>query len=219
MSWGDILTIVAVAFLSSFSHCYAMCGGFNLALMRLHSASKNPLFFSLAYHLMRVVGYVFLGAICGGLGSIFALNAKIQSLFLFILGIFMVLLALALAFRGKFLLFLEKNILFDAFFKGIMKKFLTLRGLKSVFILGLCNSFVPCGLVYFFLAGAMGRGSVGEGAFVMLIFGLSTLPALIFFVQFSHYLKQNFGRIFSYVSCILIMIYGLKLSLFSLFTF
>lgn len=219
MNFEDLLTIVAVAFLSSFSHCYAMCGGFNLAFMRLHSASKNPIFFSLAYHLMRVVAYVFWGVICGGLGSILALNAKIQSLFLFILGIFMVLLALALAFRGKFLFFLEKNILFDAFFKGIMKKFLTLKGLRSALILGFCNGFVPCGLVYFFLASAMSRGSVLEGAFVMLIFGLSTLPALIFFMQLSHCLKQNFGQIFSYVSCFLIMIYGLKLSLFSLFTF
>lgn len=214
MNFEDILAIVTVAFLSSFSHCYAMCGGFNLAFMRLCSSDKNPFFFSLSYHLMRVGAYVILGAICGAFGKILTFNSKFQNFSFFVLGIFMVILALALASRGKFLFFLEKNFLFDKFFKKIMKKFLASKGFKSILILGFCNGFVPCGLVYFFLASAMSQDNVLDGAFVMLIFGLSTLPALVFFTQLSSLLKERFSQIFSYISYILIAIYGLNLAFY-----
>ncbi|KQI24484.1 membrane protein, partial [Campylobacter coli CVM 41963] len=62
------------------------------------------------------------------------------------------------------------------------------KGVKSAMILGFANGFVPCGLVYFFLANAMSRQNVTESILVMLVFGLSTLPAMLFFVKISQYL-------------------------------
>lgn len=59
----------------------------------------------------------------------------------------------------------------------------------SFYGLGVLNGFLPCGLVYFFLASAAASGSALWGAVIMLIFGLSTVPALLglgFMVGFLH---------------------------------
>ncbi len=48
----------------------------------------------------------------------------------------------------------------------------------SFFILGMINGLLPCGLVYFFAVTATSTGSAFYGAFVMLLFGLSTIPTL-----------------------------------------
>jgi sulfite exporter TauE/SafE len=51
--------------------------------------------------------------------------------------------------------------------------------LSSVFVAGLVNGLLPCGLVYAYLALAASSGNVFAGTAVMALFGLGTLPALI----------------------------------------
>ncbi len=59
--------------------------------------------------------------------------------------------------------------------------------LGSFYILGLLNGLLPCGLVYFFAITAASTANILSGALVMLIFGLSTIPAMFslgFFIGF-----------------------------------
>ncbi|MCR2123766.1 sulfite exporter TauE/SafE family protein [Campylobacter upsaliensis] len=209
---SEIISIISIAFLSSFSHCYAMCGGFNLAFLKISSKAKNPFLLNLSYHLSRIFAYVLLGILCGIFGSLLAFNVKIQSFSFFVLGIFMNILGLVLFFKGQILNFLERNILWELFFSKLAKKALYFKGFKGALILGFCNGFVPCGLVYFFLASALSQSSLIDSTLIMLIFGLSTLPALLFFTYVSNYIKERFNRLFSALSSILIVGYGIYLA-------
>jgi sulfite exporter TauE/SafE len=51
--------------------------------------------------------------------------------------------------------------------------------LRSVFVGGVINGLLPCGLVYAYLALAAGAGSLLLGAATMLCFGLGTLPLMV----------------------------------------
>jgi sulfite exporter TauE/SafE len=47
-----------------------------------------------------------------------------------------------------------------------------------MFLIGILNGFLPCGLVYVALAGAIASGDAISGAAVMILFGLGTIPAM-----------------------------------------
>ena len=264
----DFLAVISVALLSSFSHCYAMCGGFNIAFLRLNSASndenvgvnsnensqntensslnsnsqnirnsslnsakisqnnknstnstpstkKTSIKFtlSLTYHIFRVFAYVLLGVIFGAFGNVLSFLNK--GIFFFVLGIFMVLLGLALNFRGQFLAFFENPFFFNLFAKKMWQR-LNFKGYKSAVVLGFCNGFVPCGLVYFYLAFAMSQDSLIQSAFIMLVFGVCTLPALLFFNEIFSLLQRAFGakfqNLWTKIAYFIIILYGIYLA-------
>lgn len=215
----DFFVIFSVAFLSSFGHCYAMCGGFTLVFMRLNSSHKHLFLLTFLYQLSRILAYIFLGILCGIFGNILAINAKIQSFSFFIIGIFMVILGCALIFRGSLLAFFENNIIIHSLFKFVMQKSMKFKGVKSALMLGFANGFVPCGLVYFFLTDALKRENILESMLIMLIFGISTLPAMLFFARLSQILNEFLKMIFNYMAYIIIIIYGLHISYIGFITF
>ena len=49
---------------------------------------------------------------------------------------------------------------------------------SAMFLIGIFNGFLPCGLVYVALAGAIASGDAITGAAVMILFGLGTVPAM-----------------------------------------
>ncbi|MBM0637450.1 sulfite exporter TauE/SafE family protein [Campylobacter sp. VicNov18] len=208
----DFLAIISVAFLSSFGHCYSMCGGFTLIFMNLNSKSKNLFLLTFIYHLFRIFAYIVLGIIFGVFGNILAINAKSQSLSFFILGIFMMVLGFALIFRGNMLSFIESNVFFNHFAKKIIKKATNFKGLKSAIFLGFSNGFVPCGLVYFFIASAMSKQNVFESIIIMMVFGVSTLPAMLFFLKISQFFNNFLKNFFNYASYSIIICYGIYLA-------
>jgi len=77
-------------------------------------------------------------------------------------------------------------------------------------LIGLLNGLLPCGFVYFFAITAASTGSSLYGALVMLIFGLSTIPALFSLGFFVSIFKQTKLRnIFLNLASILVIIYGI----------
>lgn len=154
----DLFAAASVAVLSSFTHCYAMCGGFNIAFWQLNRGSKCLLSLTLLYHFSRIAAYIALGVIFAAFGNV--LGFINRGFLLFLLGVFMVLLGFALIFRGKMLEILENQMLFKLFARRILGRF-SIRGVRGALILGFCNGFVPCGLVYFFIALSMSGGNFG----------------------------------------------------------
>lgn len=204
----ELLSIVSVAVLSSFSHCYAMCGGLNLAFLQAQKNSKSPFFLSLIYHSFRILCYVFLGGIFGLFGKILAFNALSSGILLFVLGLFMVLLGTLLLLGSKLISLFEFSALFR-FLTRILSK-IKPKGVKAAVLFGFANGFMPCGLVYFFLASAMSRNDTKEAMLIMLIFGLSTLPAMLFLSKAHEFLRNK--QIYSILSYLIIIAYGLYLS-------
>ena len=48
----------------------------------------------------------------------------------------------------------------------------------SSFFFGLLNGLLPCGMVYYALAGAFGTGTLTGSVYFMLLFGIGTLPMM-----------------------------------------
>ncbi|MFN5647982.1 MAG: sulfite exporter TauE/SafE family protein [Sphingobacteriales bacterium] len=61
----------------------------------------------------------------------------------------------------------------------------------SVYVFGLLNGLLPCGMVYMALAGAIATGDALKGAGFMFVFGLGTLPAMWSVSIFSGLIRQE----------------------------
>lgn len=178
----NIISIITIAFLGSFGHCIGMCGGIIIA----YSSTKIDSDWNkakqttahLLYSFGRVFTYVILGAMFGFLGGVAMFNNLANGSLLIIAGIFMILTGLSLSGKIKFLTLIEHSMSSSSWYKKIFRELLQTKTLFSFFVLGMLNGLLPCGLVYFFAVTAASTGSALYGAFVMLIFGLSTIPAL-----------------------------------------
>lgn len=170
-----------LAFLLSLTHCFFMCG----AVVFLLSKNTNKIQIYV-YNFFRILIYVILGLIAFSIGSFFT-SVFLQSLLYFLIGIFCVLIGIALIVRGKLLAFFENNFLYTkiiSLFNSIMR-----FKAKSV-IIGCANGLFPCGLVYFFIAKTMLAKNINEALIIIISFALATLPAMIFTSFLPKYLEK-----------------------------
>jgi sulfite exporter TauE/SafE len=186
----DLWTIASIAFLGAFGHCIGMCGGIVIAYSsaKINNKWSNLMqsFAHLSYSFGRITTYVMLGAIFGAIGGVVQFNGYATAALTIIAGLFMILAGLSLLGKLEFLTKLEHSFSQTKWYQEIFRQVLRSKSLYSFYILGLLNGLLPCGLVYFFAVTAASTGSPLWGALVMLIFGLSTIPALFslgFFTQ------------------------------------
>ena len=210
----DIISIVTIAFFGSFGHCLGMCGGIVIA----YSSSKIDESYSkvmqgvahLVYSLGRITTYVMLGAIFGAIGGVAKLNGYTMAVMTIVAGVFMILAGLSLLGKIKFLTKLEHSFSSSHFYQNTFRKVLRSRSLYSFYILGILNGFLPCGLVYFFAVTAASTGSPLWGAFVMLIFGLSTVPALFSLGYFTGlFTKSSFRQLMMKLASLVVILFGI----------
>jgi len=214
METVDILSIITIAFLGSFGHCIGMCGGIIIAYSGTKIDDKwskyTQAFSHLLYSAGRITTYVVLGALFGYLGGVAMFNNIANGTLLIVAGIFMILTALSLSGKIKFLTIIEHSISKSSWYGRTFKELLHTKSMTSFFILGMLNGLLPCGLVYFFTVTAASTGSALYGALVMLIFGLSTVPALFslgFFVGL--YKNGKFRTIMIKIASISVLLFGI----------
>ena len=163
-------------FISSL-HCVGMCGPIAMMLPIDQNNSFKKWSQIATYQLGRVVAYASLGLLFGVLGSGFFFAGFQQQLSILV-GIFMILIAIIP----------EKKLAHYNFSKPIYKLISTVKtqlGLqfknksyKSLFLIGLFNGYLPCGMVYVALFGAMAMNHVFLGSLYMILFGLGTIPLM-----------------------------------------
>lgn len=174
------------------AHCVGMCGPIALTIggvpvsgAGVTVAAAPRLRVTLARQLLystgRIATYVFLGATAGYAGlrlsAIGASLINVQRLFATLAGVAMVLVGLSI------LRLLPRRRrggangcgLAGSMFGGLMQA----GGGWGPMVAGLATGFLPCGLVYAFLAKAVAEGSVASGAATMFAFGLGTVPAMV----------------------------------------
>lgn len=159
-------------------HCAGMCGPIAIAIPLQHQSWFLRISGGLLYNFGRTITYGLLGAIFGLAGMGIALGGMQQWVSI-ILGAFMILAVLVprLGAIGKKVAGLS-----DAITGTLKKPFIKLfraRTFSSLFLIGLLNGFLPCGLVYVALAGALVMSHVYEGSLYMLFFGIGTIPMLL----------------------------------------
>jgi len=214
METVNLFTIVTIAFLGSFGHCIGMCGGIVVAYSSIKLSkdiSKTYQTFShLLYSMGRVTTYTTLGAVFGYLGGVITFSNKANAVLLFVTGFIMILAGLSLLGKIKFLTLIEHSFSSSTLYKNTFKKILNSNSLFSFYLLGMLNGLLPCGFVYFFAIAAASTANPFDGSIVMLIFGLSTIPAM-FGLGFLTSLASasNFRNLMISLSSIAVIIYGI----------
>ncbi len=61
-------------------------------------------------------------------------------------------------------------------------------------MIGILNGFLPCGLVYVALAGAIASGDAISGTAVMILFGIGTFPTMFAATLFGKFINLNIRR-------------------------
>jgi uncharacterized protein len=155
-------------------HCAGMCGPLALALP---GAGASGLAFHLgraAYNVGRVTSYALIGLVFGLVGRTLML-AGVQRWASLLAGA-VVLLALLPATRVGLGLPAIKSV---AWIKAGFASMLRHRSVSAMYLLGVLNGFLPCGLVYVAAAATLSLQSVASAAGYMVAFGVGTIPMML----------------------------------------
>ncbi|MEA2019191.1 MAG: sulfite exporter TauE/SafE family protein [Campylobacterota bacterium] len=213
METVDIISIITIAFLGSFGHCIGMCGGIVIA----YSSTKvqqswgktQQSIAHLMYSFGRITTYAVLGAIFGAIGGVATFSNTANGILWLVAGFAMLLTGLSLLGKIKFLTLIEHSFSKSIWYQTNFKALLHSQTFFSFFLLGMLNGLLPCGFVYFFAITAASTASPIYGALVMVIFGLSTIPALFSLGFFVGLFKQSGLRnVMIKLAAISVILYG-----------
>jgi sulfite exporter TauE/SafE len=164
-------------------HCLGMCGSIVGIFTAQVPQEKARWPFHLAYSSGRIASYAVAGALVGGVGQAGLLMrdaVPVQHL-LFALSSLM-LIALGLYLVGVWGVVRRLEHLGSGVWKRLQPyttKLLPVNTVPRALGLGALWGWLPCGLVYSVLLTALACGSAVQGALIMLVFGLGTLPNLL----------------------------------------
>jgi len=201
------LTAFLFGLLGSF-HCLGMCGPIAFVLP-LNKQNKWIAFFQgLFYHIGRILSYSLIGLIFGFLGKSLII-AGLQQYLSIIVGVIMILIIiLPSSFLHKFQLTKPVYGIINKVKRG-MGLYLKRKGLKAFLTMGILNGFLPCGLVYMALFGALATGSSINGILYMALFGLGTIPMMTAALIFGNFLKMSIRNKIQKAIPIFVVIIGL----------
>lgn len=175
------LLAVFLSGLAGSVHCLGMCGSIAASMSLGVAGLRASLIRQLFWASGRIVTYVFLGLMAAAIGTkLLRLQRDavwLQSGLAIVAGLLLIVQALRAAgwIRGAVVRagagFCPARTVFSRFFSG--------GSHLSAFIAGVMTGFLPCGLLYGFLALSASTGHPGLGALLMLCFGLGTVPMLL----------------------------------------
>ncbi|HUS37895.1 MAG TPA: sulfite exporter TauE/SafE family protein [Pirellulales bacterium] len=174
------LPLIFVSGILGSSHCLGMCGPLALALGSNGQLMSRNLVRQLVYSLGRIFTYGFAGAAAGFFGlwlQHFSPLVNVQAGLAIACGLLLVVLGLVTAGVIPWRPTAVGH--FPCAAAGWLKTLLTAPSLPQVFLAGVFTGFIPCGLVYAFVALAASTGNVFNGALTMIAFGLGTVPLMV----------------------------------------
>ena len=184
--------LVITGFLTSI-HCISMCGAINL-LAVINSDNKKSMKRPFFYNLGRVLSYTIIGGIAGLIGSVLTINNTITGIMILLASIIMFLMALNMLGIVKFNL-------------PVLKKIPSKS--RNPFIIGLLNGLMPCGPLQAMQVYALATGSFITGALSMFLFGIGTVPLMLFVGVIFGVLKGKWKILLNKIAAILILLLSL----------
>ncbi len=186
-------------------HCVSMCGGLALSSSLQKLRGRPMMEASWLYQLGRITSYTMMGLILGLVGQTFQLNAMTRNGLLTVAGVWMILYSLQMA--GIVSLRLPALPEFKSFkVKKLDSRFRPL-------VIGLLNGFMPCGSLQTMQVVALASRSPILGAGSMLLFGLSTAPALLAVGTLGHKLGKNNAARMKLASAVIVGLLGLQMTM------
>lgn len=138
----------------------------------------------MTYNFGRIFTYAITGAFAGSIGVVsehYGFGIQARKILSLIASIMMIFLGLYLAGWWKMAIMLIEN--FGKHFwkriEPLAKKFIPINSILHALIAGILWGWLPCGLVYSALFLAMAANSIHQGALIMFIFGIGTLPVFM----------------------------------------
>ena len=182
-----LVTALIMGFAGSL-HCVGMCSPLAMAV-----SNMNPQAFlnRIIYNIGRMLMYGILGTLIASAGYIIPIS-KFQNLVSILLGIALLLIGVGLLKAN--IPFLTKVVTtFTGFIKNLFAKYLTRKSYRSVFLLGMLNGLLPCGLVLIALTYSLTLQSPWQGFIFMVVFGAGTLPVMLGLTSIISQLVQRFN--------------------------
>ncbi|WP_299053354.1 sulfite exporter TauE/SafE family protein [uncultured Polaribacter sp.] len=185
------LSALLFGLLGSF-HCVGMCGPIAF-MLPIDRKNKTKGFFQLLnYHLGRLFTYSLIGLLFGFLGKGFFLFGFQQQISILV-GVLMIV----------FILFpkLLKKVNFSSKITSIVSNLKNRLGSElknkrndTFFTIGFLNGFLPCGLVYMAVFGALATTNIFSGSLYMFLFGVGTIPLMTSVVYLGNFTKGAFRK-------------------------
>lgn len=184
-----LLSAVILGLMGSL-HCIGMCGpiAFMLPVDRTNNLKKCSQIF--IYHFGRLLAYGIIGLLFGLLGKGIYVFGIQQRLSIFI-GVVMILLVLVPSKTFHKYNFSRPVYKIISKVKGRLGKELKKKTSDTFLTIGFLNGFLPCGLVYMALFGAIAMGGAPEGGLYMILFGLGTIPLMTIAIYFGNLVKGS----------------------------
>jgi len=176
MGWPVLIPGLLLGLASSF-HCIGMCGPIAFLLPVADKSPVKKAVSILFYNAGRIFTYACIGVIFGVAGRRLYIAGLQQGLSI-VLGSVILLTAILLFFYRRIPGSPISPVIFSLTHQLIAKQMLR-KGIPAMFSLGAANGLLPCGMVYFALAGALALGTITAGVTYMVAFGVGTMPLMI----------------------------------------
>ena len=202
-----LLSALLFGLLGSF-HCIGMCGPIAFILPVDRSNNFKKVSQIILYHLGRIITYSLIGLLFGLLGKSFYLFGFQQQLSIAV-GIIMIVIVII-----PYKTFNKYN-LSKPLFKVISKvksalgKELKKKTPDTFLTIGFLNGFLPCGLVYMALFGALASGDALHGSLYMAVFGIGTIPLMTTAIYFGNFLTGKVRRYITKAIPVIVVLMGL----------
>ncbi|MBT7095045.1 MAG: sulfite exporter TauE/SafE family protein [Bacteroidetes bacterium] len=199
------ISALVLGLMGSF-HCVGMCGPIAISLPLKGNNYGQKILGGSLYNLGRTFTYGIMGGFFGLIGQGFQMIG-FQKWISIVMGALMVMSIITPA------IFRKANIGNNDFLTGPLRKAIgrlfTNRSYGGLFVIGLLNGLLPCGLVYLAIAGAIGTGNAISGVLYMLLFGLGTLPMLLAINLAGNIVSLSFRNRINNVIPYLVVVIGL----------
>lgn len=171
-------------------HCVGMCGpiAFMLPVDRSNTFKKVSQIGM--YHFGRLLAYGLIGLIFGVVGKSLYIFGIQQQLSIAI-GLLMILIVLIPhKIIGKYNLTKPLYKLISKV-KSALGKALKKKTADTFLTIGFLNGFLPCGLVYMAVFGAIATGNLFQSSLYMVLFGLGTIPLMTTAIYLGKFLNST----------------------------
>lgn len=180
-------TALIFGLLGSF-HCVGMCGpiAFMLPVDRNNKFKKVGQIF--LYHFGRILAYSILGLAFGLVGKSLNLFGFQQQLSI-IIGVLMLLVIFLPQKTFNRYNFSKPVFRIISKVKSALGKELKKKTPDTFLTIGFLNGFLPCGLVYMAIFGAIATGNAWHGSLYMALFGMGTIPLMTSAIYLGNFLN------------------------------
>lgn len=186
-----LFSAVIFGLLGSF-HCVGMCGPIAFMLPIDRKNKTKGVFQILSYHLGRLFTYSLIGLLFGFLGKSFFLFGFQQQISI-VVGVLMIVFILFPKLFKKVNFSIKISAVISKL-KNALGKELKKKGNDTFFTIGFLNGFLPCGLVYMAVFGAVATTNAFSGSLYMFLFGLGTIPLMTSVVYLGNFTKGAFRK-------------------------